>query len=593
MRSRTASIIFASLAATSAFAQVPNPTQSNQQPVTMPDVVFRTTVTSRTIKAINYHHRQGATPVGFVGTALMNMAKGEARVDSKTGATKIDVNFDKLGPAQVHGEEFLTYVLWAITPEGRAENLGEVMVEGDSAKLQTSTELQAFGMVVTAEPYWAVTQPSDAVVMEAVVKQGTTGTITPIEAKYELLQRGSYLARLPAADRAILKQKNDVPLDLKEARHAMAIARSSGADSYAGDTMKKAAIDLQNAEGFWQSRKDKKRVQTLARNVTQLAEDARIITAKRLEEEQLANERRVAEAKVAQAQSDAERQTRQREVAEMDKRLAMEREEQAQLLARQEEARRRRAERDRAEAESQRKLFEDQAVTARLAAETARAEALKEQQRATEETASIRRETEALRAQAEEERQRLQAETDRARQAAASAEERSRQAAASAEERSRQAEADRLRARDELRQQLNIVLQTRDSARGLIVNMSDVLFDTAQATLRPGAREKLAKVAGIVLAHPDLKLQIEGHTDSVGDDAYNQRLSERRASTVSEFLIGQGVSSTAVTARGFGKTLPVASNASAGGRQQNRRVELVVTGESIKATATSAATDSP
>ena len=593
MRSRTASIIFASLAATSAFAQVPNPTQSNQQPVTMPDVVFRTTVTSRTIKAINYHHRQGATPVGFVGTALMNMAKGEARVDSKTGATKIDVNFDKLGPAQVHGEEFLTYVLWAITPEGRAENLGEVMVEGDSAKLQTSTELQAFGMVVTAEPYWAVTQPSDAVVMEAVVKQGTTGTITPIEAKYELLQRGSYLARLPAADRAILKQKNDVPLDLKEARHAMAIARSSGADSYAGDTMKKAAIDLQNAEGFWQSRKDKKRVQTLARNVTQLAEDARIITAKKLEEEQLANERRVAEAKVAQAQSDAERQTRQREVAEMDKRLAMEREEQAQLLARQEEARRRRAEGDRAEAESQRKLFEDQAVTARLAAETARAEALKEQQRATEETASIRRETEALRAQAEEERQRLQAETDRARQAAASAEERSRQAAASAEERSRQAEADRLRARDELRQQLNIVLQTRDSARGLIVNMSDVLFDTAQATLRPGAREKLAKVAGIVLAHPDLKLQIEGHTDSVGDDAYNQRLSERRASTVSEFLIGQGVSSTAVTARGFGKTLPVASNASAGGRQQNRRVELVVTGESIKATATSAATDSP
>ena len=138
MRSRTASIIFASLAATSAFAQVPNPTQSNQQPVTMPDVVFRTTVTSRTIKAINYHHRQGATPVGFVGTALMNMAKGEARVDSKTGATKIDVNFDKLGPAQVHGEEFLTYVLWAITPEGRAENLGEVMVEGDSAKLQTT-----------------------------------------------------------------------------------------------------------------------------------------------------------------------------------------------------------------------------------------------------------------------------------------------------------------------------------------------------------------------------------------------------------------------------------------------------------------------
>jgi outer membrane protein OmpA-like peptidoglycan-associated protein len=236
--------------------------------------------------------------------------------------------------------------------------------------------------------------------------------------------------------------------------------------------------------------------------------------------------------------------------------------------------RRRRAELERAEADAQRQLAEQQTLAARQAAETAKAEALKEQQRLMEETEKIRRETEAMRAKAEEERKNLMAETERARQAAASA-----------EERTRQAEAEKLRAREELRQQLNIVLQTRDSARGLIVNMSDVLFDTAQSTLRPGAREKLARVAGIILAHPDLKLQVEGHTDSVGDDAYNQRLSEQRAAAVSSFLTKQGVASDAISSKGFGETTPVASNDNAAGRQQNRRVELVVTGESIKASA--------
>ncbi len=178
---------------------------------------------------------------------------------------------------------------------------------------------------------------------------------------------------------------------------------------------------------------------------------------------------------------------------------------------------------------------------------------------------------EGARAKAEEERLRFSAEAERARLAAA------------AEDRSRQAGAERLRMRDELRQQLNIVLQTGDSARGLIVNMSDVLFDTAQSTLRPGAREKLAKVAGIILAHPDLSLQIDGHTDSVGDESYNQKLSEKRAAAVSDFLLSHGVKAGSISSRGLGESAPVASNDNAAGRHQNRRVELVVTGESIKA----------
>ena len=545
-------------------AQTPNPAT--------PTVVFRTTVTARTVKAINYNHRQGATTVGFAGTALMAGAKGEARVDSKTGATKVEVYFDKLLPAQIHGNEFLTYVLWAITPEGRAENLGEIMLEGDSAKLQAGSELQAFGMIVTAEPYWAVTQPSDVVVMEGVVKPGsTTGTITPVDTRYELLERGAYAAMLPAADRAILQQKNDMPLDLKEARHAMAIAGAAGAQVYAADTMQKANDDLRNAEAFWQSTKDKKRVQTLARNVTQLAEDARIITVRKREAEQLAAERQQAEKSIAQAKSDTAREARQR--AEVENSRA---EVQRQLAeTRQSESK---ARDDLKAAEAERVLLVQQAMAARQAAEAAKVEALKEQQRLMEETARIRSETEAARAKAEEERQRFSAEAERARLAAATA-----------EERSRQADAERLRVREELRQQLNIVLQTRDSARGLIVNMSDVLFDTAQSTLRPGAREKLAKVAGIILAHPDLALQIEGHTDSVGDEGYNQKLSEKRAAAVSDFLLSQGVKPGSISSKGLGESTPVASNENAAGRQQNRRVELVVTGDSIKASAASAA----
>ena len=177
---------------------------------------------------------------------------------------------------------------------------------------------------------------------------------------------------------------------------------------------------------------------------------------------------------------------------------------------------------------------------------------------------------EAARAAAEAQQKLARSETEKAQQAAAEAN-RLRE----------QAEQDKIALKEQLRQQLNLVLETRSTARGLIVNMSDVLFDTAKFTLRAGAREKLAKVSGIIVAHPGLKLEIEGHTDSVGGDDYNQRLSEQRASAVRDYLVQQGISMNSVTAKGFGKTQPVTSNDTAAGRQQNRRVELVVSGEQI------------
>lgn len=523
---------FAALAvAGSVFGQVPNPTQANAPQYVGDTPIFRVTATARTIQAINYNHREGNTTVNLAGTGLMPRAKGEAHVDSKTGATKIDVSFNKMEPAQVHGDSLLTYVMWAITPEGRPENLGEVFVNGDDAHLLASTELQAFGLIVTAEPYFAVTQPSDIVVMEGVVKpgpEGTTGTFTPIQAKYELLEHGSYDSVLPAADRAIFKQKNDAPLDLKEARQAMAIARGVGALKYAPDTMQKAAIDLQNAEGFWTSRKDTKRVQTLARNVTQLAEDARIITLRKRQDEDLANERRIAEQNVAAAKSDAEREANQRILAETEKRQALEREREAR---------------------------EQAAMEARLRQRAESEQALLAQARADAET---------MLASARQDQARAQADAQAAKEVAAKAEQ------------------ERVALRVQLREQLNKVLQTQDTARGLIVNMSDVLFDFGQYTLKPGAREKLAKISGILLAHPELKVQVEGHTDSIGSDEFNQTLSENRAKTVRDYLVTEGVIGDSVTAKGFGKTRPVATNDTAEGRQRNRRVELVVSGESIQ-----------
>ena len=560
----TVAMLFAGLAA----GQAPNPTQTNlPDAANGPYPVFRVTGVSRSVKAINYNHRQGSTVVGFAGTSYAPKSKGEARVDSRTGATKVDVSFDKLPIAQTLGNEYLTYVLWAITPEGRAENMGEVYLDGDRAKLLATTELQAFGMIVTAEPYYAVTQPSDMIVMENIQiskeSGSTSGTIGPIETKFELLQKGVYNTLLPVADRNLTKNdRSDSPLDLKEARFAMAIATALGARHYASDTMKKADTELYNAEAFWKSSKDKKKVQSLARNVTQLAEDARLITVKNRQQEELAAERLLNEQKVTSAnqEADMEKQRRQRAdglkaQADLDRAAAQRAEVQSAANA---EASRIAANEQRLQAD----LARSQAELAKLETEKARANVLEGQ-----------RELEAQRAAANLDRQRLEAEQARIR------------ALADQSEIARQkAETEKMELREELRKQFNLILETRDTARGLVVNMSDVLFDTGKYTLRVAAREKLAKISGIILAHAGLKLKVEGHTDSVGGDEMNQLLSENRARSVRDYLIKQGLPESAVESKGFGKTSPIADNVTSAGRQQNRRVEMVVSGTIIERT---------
>ena len=572
---------FAAVAGAQTAAQAPNPTQSSTQVVNLDRTpIFRVTVVQRKTKAVNYRHRSGATKVDFRGTALLPQADGEAKVESKQGYIEIEVEFDDLSPANQFGPEYLTYVLWAITPEGRATNLGEILLNGDKSKLNVTTELQSFGMIVTAEPYFAVTQPSDVVVMENVVRRDTLGKIDEVDASYELLQRGQYTLNV---DRAQVRPLDaSLPLELREARNAVQIARWAGADKYAADTFTKAEQSLRQAEDY-HARKQGRPTAMTAREAVQFAEDARLITLRRIEAERQEMERRAAAEREAEAKRRAEEQrlradqeqqraaeaARQRQFAEEQQRLEAIKRAEAEAQQRLEAERR-------AQAEAQTKQLEAQARVSQEAAERAKAEAdrLAKERAAAEETiaraAREKQELEAARAAALAEQQRLAGEADRARQAASEA------------ERMRlSAEQERENLRKQLLQQLNMILETRDSARGLIVNMSDVLFDTARWTLRPGAREKLARVAGLVLAHPGLKLEVEGHTDSVGGDDYNQRLSEQRANSVREYLVSQGVQSANITAKGFGETTPVASNDNAAGRQQNRRVELVVSGDVI------------
>jgi len=502
--------------------------------------VFRVSVTARTAKAINYQHRSGATKIDFRGTELLAGARGEAKVESKQGYIEIEVEFDGLQPATKNGAEYLTYVLWAITPEGRTANLGEILLNGTKSKLDVTTELQVFALVVTAEPYFAVNRPSDLIVMENVVRADTKGKVEEIDAKYELLQRGQY-QRL--ANPLALKTDRKLPLEIYEARNAVQIARAVGADRFATETFAKAEKSLAQAEAYQGRNAGAKPVTMSSREAVQMAEDSRAIAVKRQEEEALTAERQGSvdrEARSESARAAAESET------------------------------------DRVTREANRSKRESDALMATASLEAAR----------------LKRENEGREAAARTEADRLKTEND-SRMAAAGAEadrlkrENDAQRATTQVEldaaaaQKAQLEKDKVELRSQLLAQFNVILQTRDTARGLVVNMSDVLFDTGKSTLRPLAREKLAKVAGIVSGHLGLRLDVEGHTDSVGGDEYNQQLSEQRGISVRDYLLQEGMAVASVTTKGFGKTQPVASNDTADGRQQNRRVELVISGEVI------------
>lgn len=492
---------------------------STQQDQEMP--VFRVNVYARTTKAVNYRNRGGSTTVDFKGTDLMPAISGKAKVDGKAGRLVIDAELNHMDSPSRVGNQYLTYVLWAVTPEGRAVNLGEVL-PGDNGKdkLTVTTDLQAFGLIVTAEPYFAVTHPSDRVVAENVILNDTKGFQESINAQFDVLEGREYIIDVPAEQLPSAQAQPNVPLDLLEARDAVMIAKAAGAEQYAHDSLMKAEDMLQRAEDYYQRKQGRTPIGTAARGATQMAEDARVLTLRKKQAEREEAARRAAAEARAKAEADAEAARQHAEEAQ----------------ARSDEDARRRAEAEEAQAQAERQ----------------QAAALAQQQQA-------------------------QAQAEAAREAAEAARRQSQEAEQQRQEAVRQKE--EMRAR--LLAQLNQVLQTRDTARGLIVSMPDVLFDFNKYTLKPEARERLARISGIVLAYPDLKLEIEGHTDAIGSDQYNQTLSEKRAETVRGYLVTSGVVPDHVTATGLGKSNPVADNSTAAGRKLNRRAEMVVSGDVI------------
>ena len=473
-------------------------------------------------KAMRYHQGTGSVKIEFQASPLMAGASGEAKVEGKKSNIEIDAKFQGLEDATKFGLEYLTYVLWAVSPQGRAVNLGELALDHGKGHLKTFTDMQTFGMIVTAEPYSAVSQPGNTLILENVVVAGAGGE--DITARYELLGSGTYSSNNAHIQDAIFGIDSNTPRQLFEARNAVRIAHIAAADKYAPAIIAKAEQQLRDAESAYRAKQSKVAVEGAAREAAQTAEESRVMAVKQRAEEEAqaraAAEKNAAEERALRARADAEMQTRARADAE----------------------------------------------AARAQAEAAKAEA----QRATEDAERQKAEAEKAKAEALAQQQALAVEAEKARQAAAQS-----------EQLRQEAEKEKQELRSRLLKQLNTVLATRDTARGLIANMSDVLFKTGSFELLTGARERLAKVSGIVLAYSSLHLSVEGHTDSIGTDDFNQQLSEKRAQAVRDYLVQQGISSDSIVASGFGKTAPVASNDTSEGRQQNRRVELVLSGDAI------------
>jgi outer membrane protein OmpA-like peptidoglycan-associated protein len=498
------------------------------QTSTDPQPIYRVTVVSRTLQAINYEHRSGPTKIDFEGTVLLPRAKGDATVESKRGRISIDARFHHIDPPTKYGREYLTYVLWAITPEGRPRNLGEVLVDpSNNAKLSVTTDLQALGLIVTAEPYYSVTSPSDVVVLENVVRPDTVGRVEEVSARYDLLPRGQYTMTInPRQLRSVEGEGEKLPydryealLELYQAENAINIARSLGADRYAPESLRKAESLLSGAQDMQARKQDTHMIVSRAREATQMAEDARIITVKRRDEDRLSRER-------------------QQEMEESRARM-------------------------KADAEAQQ--AKAQAAADRAAAEAAQAAA----------------------ARAEAARREAQAEAYRARAFAAQ------QTAAPLVESPRphslviegepaplQLTALQRQNRADLLARSNALIPTRDTPRGLVITISESAFES-NGLLHPWANERLARIAALISSHRGLGVHVEGYTDDRGSEAEQQSISERRARCIRDSLVNSRVPSAFVVEAGYGRARPIASNAAAAGREQNRRVEVVISGESI------------
>jgi outer membrane protein OmpA-like peptidoglycan-associated protein len=496
--------------ATPAFCQQ-TPPQAGANPKTVP--LYRVTVVDRNVDAVNYQYRSGPTKIDFRGTVLLSHAKGDATVESKRGRTEIDARIDNLESPVRFGREYLSYVLWAITPEGAPHNLGELVPDsGNHAHLRVTTDLQVFGMIVTAEPFSSVRQPSDVVVLENRIRPDTLGSAQPIQAKFELMPRGSYtydvqqgLENAVSNAPKVSMREYEALLELYEAQNAVGVARAANAEKLAPNTFAKAQHAFEEAQRLKAAKADTNLIVQHAREAAEMAEDARVIAERREQEDQLAT----AQNQIVQAKAQVEQ----------------------------------------AKAQAQAAVQQAQAET-----DAARAQAEQEK------LARERAEAEAAAARAQSNRY----------QAAASEPAPPPPPSAQPQSQDRQREM-----RSQLFERLNGELSTRDTPRGLVVVVGDA--DFRGATLRPEATDELSRVASIVVSQPGLHVAVEGYTDTDG----SQQLSADRAAAVRNALVSGGFPAASVTSQGFGNSRPETSNDSEEGRIENRRVEIVISGDSI------------
>jgi outer membrane protein OmpA-like peptidoglycan-associated protein len=468
-------------------------------------------LTTGSSRAVSYIVGGGSVTIDMVGSNLASSASGELKVkiESKAGRTSLELKAKDLNPPSTFGAEFLTYVVWVVTPDGRTGNTGELLINknGDGT-LTATTPAQTFSVIVTAEPYFAVRIPSELVVLNSEPRDKTKRTV-PID-DYKLMRRAVYQKM---GNPLALTLDPNIPLIVYEARNAVEIAKERGSAQWAPQIFSKATGGLQMTEQQLASKGNKKVLISTATMTVQSAEDARALTVQKLEAKRIADEKAAAAAE-AKAQAEAKAAA---EAAEA-KRIAD------------------------AKAAAAKRLADEQAAEAKRIADAKAAEA------------------------------------KRIADAEIAAQEKARKLA---EEQKAAAILEKQQLRAKLLAQFNRVLPTTDTTRGLVVNMGDVLFDTAKSNLRVDAQLALAKLTGIVLNYPSLKLAIGGYTDSTGSEAFNQTLSEKRADAVRDYLISQGLDQSILTAQGFGMSDPVADNKTAAGRQKNRRVEIVISGEVI------------
>jgi outer membrane protein OmpA-like peptidoglycan-associated protein len=475
--------------------------------------IYRVTIVERTVRAVNYQYRSGPTQIDFRGTVLMPSAKGEAIVESKSGRTEVDAKFEHVDAPSRFGPEYLTYVLWAVTPDGHAKNLGEILTSSsEKGRMRVTTDLQSFGLIVTAEPYAAVRLPSDVVVVENVVRPDTLGSTEPIKVKYELMPRGAYTYQVPADMHSaggpkVSMDRYETLVELYQAQNAVQIADSQGAAQYAPEIFSRAQQQYQHARQLDAGKADRTLVVTAARQATETAEDARVVASQRLRDQELAK---------AREEVDTERQRRiQAEAA---------------------------AQRAQAEAAAQRETLEAERAANRQA-------------------------------------ERMAAAATSAPAAPPPIEEPA--AAPSSGAASRIDTGPENREKFDLRltllHELNGAFEARDTPRGLVVTLPEA--DFRGSSLDPAIAGALARIAPVVTSHPGLTVEVDGNTDSSGSAA--DGIAYQRAEAVRAALIHNGLPPNIVSARSAGNSRLIASNANATGREQNRRVEIVVSGEPI------------